>query len=111
MKQIIEAFSAVILIAVCAFAGIAIITVSSDILAAKEYKADVISEVENSDFNPEVINTCISQAQEAGYGLVINTSTYDADNNVQTAEVILTYTYKIPLFGIEDTRTTRGIAR
>ena len=38
MKQIIEAFSAVILIALCAFAGIAIITVSSDILAAKEYK-------------------------------------------------------------------------
>lgn len=62
-------------------------------------------------FNPEVINTCVAQAQEAGYGLVINTSTYDADNNIQTAEVILTYTYKIPLFGIEDTRTTRGIAR
>lgn len=111
MKQIVEAFSAVVLITLCAYVSIALITVNSDIMAAKEYKADVIAEIENSNFNPYVVEGCIQQAQAAGYTLQIHNSSYDTDQRITSAEVILGYEYKLPIFGISETKTTRGIAR
>ena len=78
--------------------------------AAKEYKADVIAEIENSDFNRDVISSCISQAQSAGYTLTVTPSA-NADGETVSADVILSYDYKMPVFGIEKTHQTRGIAR
>ena len=78
--------------------------------AAKEYKADVIAEIENSDFNRDVISSCISQAQSAGYTLTVTPSA-NADGETVSADVILSYDYKMPVFGIEKTHMTRGIAR
>ena len=43
-----------------------VVSVSGQIAAAKEYKADVIAEIENSNFNPSVIAACTSQADEVG---------------------------------------------
>lgn len=111
MKNIIEAFTAVLFIILFAFAGISVITVSSSIMAAKEYKADVIAEIENSDFNENVINTCVSQGADAGYQVEVTPCTYDENNNMRTAEVVVSYEYKLPLFGISGTKSTRGIAR
>ena len=111
MKNIIEAFTAVLFIILFAFAGISVITASSSIMAAKEYKADVIAEIENSDFNENVINTCISQGADAGYLVEVTPCTYDENNNMRTAEVVVSYEYILPLFGISDTKSTRGIAR
>lgn len=111
MKQIVEVLTAVLFIMLASFAGIAVVTASSGILAAKEYKADVIAEIENSDFNGNVIQSCISQGAAAGYRVEITPCTYDENNNVRTAEVIVTYDYSLPLFGITDTKMTRGIAR
>ena len=78
--------------------------------AAKEYKADVIAEIENSDFNRDVISSCISQEQSAGYTLTVTPSA-NADGETVSADVILSYDYKMPVFGIEKTHMTRGIAR
>ncbi len=111
MKQIVEALTAVLFIMLASFAGIAVVTASSSILAAKEYKADVIAEIENSDFNENVINTCISQGADAGYQVEVTPCTYDENNNMRTAEVVVSYEYKLPLFGISNTKSTRGIAR
>lgn len=111
MKNIIEAFTAVLFIILFAFAGISVITASSSIMAAKEYKADVIAEIENSDFNENVINTCVSQGADAGYQVEVTPCTYDENNNMRTAEVVVSYEYKLPLFGISGTKSTRGIAR
>lgn len=111
MKNIIEAFTAVLFIIFFAFAGISVITASSSIMAAKEYKADVIAEIENSDFNENVINTCVSQGADAGYQVEVTPCTYDENNNMRTAEVVVSYEYKLPLFGISGTKSTRGIAR
>ena len=51
---------------------------SGQIAAAKEYKADVIAEIENSNFNPSVIAACTSQAEAEGYQLTVSDCTYDA---------------------------------
>lgn len=111
MKQIISAFGILFSIVLGLFTCTTVISASGATAAAKEYKADVIAEIENSNFNPNVISNCIAQATDAGYELQITSCTYDANNDIQTAEVILTYKYEMPLFGIYDTKTTRGIAR
>lgn len=111
MKHIIGAFSTLMALALNIFICIAVTNVSGAVAEAKEFKADVVAEIENSNFNPRVINACISQAQDAGYELQVINCTYDGRNNIQTAEVILIYKFKIPLLGISETKTTRGIAR
>ncbi len=110
MKQVISVFGAmlVLLLHVCICIGT--MTAASEAAAAKEYKADVISEIENSNFNPKVIAACISQAEAFGYRLEVKTSA-DVNREVKTAEVVLSYSYEIPVLGISQTRMTRGIAR
>lgn len=77
----------------------------------KRVKAEVVVEIENSNFNPAVIDACKSSARASGFDLSVTPCTYDQAHDVTSAEVALTYTYKIPLLGIEQTRTTEGIAR
>lgn len=111
MKTIIGAFGTLIVLMLNIVMCIGVSNASLATAAAKEFKADVVAEIENSNFNPNVIIGCVRQAQEAGYELEITTCIYDANRNIQMAEVILTYSYSIPLFGISETKTTRGIAR
>lgn len=111
MRNIIGAFSTLLVLILNLFLCISVSSSSAAVSAAKEYKADIIAEIENSNFNPNVINACITQAQAAGYSLEVTGYTYDTDHDIQSAEVILTYSYEMPLFGIAKTQTTRGIAR
>lgn len=111
MKQIVGAFSGILVFLMSMFGFIGMTNVTAQVAAAKEFKADCIAEIENSNFNPYVISSCKTQAVDAGYELIVTNVTYDDDANVSTAEVILKYEYQIPLFGISETQTTRGIAR
>ena len=111
MKHIITAYGALIVFVLNIFMCITVSNATASMAEAKEYKAHVVAEIENSNFNPNVINACVAQAQTAGYTLSVTNCIYDENHNIQTTEVILTYTYKLPLFGISQTKTTRGIAR
>ena len=111
MKQIIGAFGTLIVLMLNLFICITVANASGSVAEAKEYKAFVIAEIENSNFNPKVIEGCIRQAENAGYQLQVTSYMYDERYHMQSAEVILTYSYEIPLLGISETRTTRGIAR
>ncbi len=111
MKHIIGAFGTLVVLMMNIFICISVSNASSAAAEAKEFKAAVVAEIENSNFNQNVINACITQAEDAGYSLQVTDCMYDRNNQIQTAEVILTYSYSLPLFGIEETVTTRGIAR
>lgn len=111
MKYIIEAFSILIVLMLNLLLCTAVLSVSADVAAAKEYKADVVAEIENSNFNPNVIDACKTQAALQGYSLEITASTYDEDRDRCIAQVRLTYDYEIPLLGISQQRVTSGIAR
>ena len=111
MTYVIEAISILFALLAGLYGSVSVISVSGQIAAAKEYKADVIAEIENSNFNPSVIAACTSQADAEGYQLTVSDCTYDALGDLNTAEVILTYEYNLPFFGVSGTRTTRGIAR
>jgi len=111
MKHIITAYTILIVFVLNIFICTTVSNATAAMAEAKEYKAHVVAEIENSNFNENVINACITQAQLAGYELSITSCTYDENYDIQTAEVILKYTYKMPLFGVIHTKTTRGIAR
>lgn len=111
MKHIVEVFSAFVIMIVAAYISTALITADSEIAAAKSFNADCVAEIENSNFNESVINSCISQASNAGYTLQVTNYTFDVYNDINTAEVILSYKYEMPLLGISQTKEIRGIAR
>lgn len=111
MKNIISGY-AILFVFVCnILICIQVAGASGQTAAAKEYKADVVAEIENSNFNPNVVAACISQAEAAGYHLEVKKCTYDENLDIQTAEIVLEYSYSMPIFGINEKRTTRGIAR
>ena len=111
MKNIIGAFGTLMVLIMNLYMCVTISGASVAVVAAKEFKADVVAEIENSNFNPYVIAGCIEQANKAGYDLVVTNYTYSSKDDIQTAEVILTYSYEMPLFAISAKRTTRAIAR
>ena len=111
MKYIIEAFSVLTVLMINLFICIGVLTASVDVAAAKQYNADVVAEIENSNFNPNVIAECETQAQAQGYLLEVTTAAYLGNDERYTAQVKLTYTYEIPVLGISQQRVTRGLAR
>lgn len=111
MKQIISAFGVLFMLLLHIFAGTALLTAAGDVAAAKEYKAGVIAEIENSNFNQNVMQSCVDEAKRNGYELAITDCMYDARYDIRTAKVALQYQYQIPIFEITEVRTTYGIAR
>ena len=111
MKHVITAYATLIVFLLMVFMCVTMTRASVAMTEAKEFKAQVVAEIENSNFNPYVIEGCKRQAKEAGYELQVTTYMYDERYNLQTAEVILMYPYQLPVFGISEIRTTRGIAR
>lgn len=111
MKYIIEAFSVMLVLIFNLLLCISMLGVSADVAAAKEFKAEMIAEIENSDFNPYVIDGCKAQARTEGYELEVQSYTYGDRNDRRIAEINLYYGYRIPLLGVSQQRVTRGIAR
>jgi len=111
VRHIIEAFSILLILVINLLLCIGLLGASADVAAAKKYQEDVIAEIENSNFNPNVIEGCREQAALHGYILDVSPSLYDADHDSRIARVSLTYRYEIPLLGVQEKRLIHGIAR
>lgn len=111
MRHIIGAFSTLIFLLLHLWIGAAVLTFGAEAAAAKEYKAAVIAEIENSNFNPNVIAGCRQEATRRGYLLEVQCSTYDEEQDIRSARVRLSYSYEIPLLGISGQKMTEGVAR
>lgn len=111
MKYIIEVFSVMLVLVFNLLLCISMLGVSADVAAAKEFKAAMIAEIENSDFNPCVIDGCKAQARTEGYELEVQSYTYGGQSDRRIAGINLYYRYRIPLLGFSQQRVTRGIAR
>ena len=91
MKQIIGTFGILFILLANIFVCTGLIGASGQVAAAKEYKAQVVAELENSNFNPAVIEACKRKAAEDGYELKISECVYDAWQNMRAAQVSLKY--------------------
>ena len=58
MRQIIGAFGILFIMMANIFICTGLIGASGQVAAAKEYKSQVVAELENSNFNPGVIDAC-----------------------------------------------------
>lgn len=108
MKHVIEAFSVILVMVLNLFLCVNVITVSAEVAAAKRFAADVVAEIENSNFNPRVMENCKLRAGEAGYELEIISGKYGTS---EIARVRLSYPYRIPMFAVAAQKTTEAIAR
>lgn len=109
MGQVIKTYLGLFFILLMGLVGIGVVTAGIQSTAARNYHAGVISEIECSNFNDGVIESCKRQAQEAGYELKVKTMEYD--RHVKTAEVILGYDYAIPVLNLVTEHEIRGFAR
>ncbi len=110
MEQVIKSYLGIFLIFMGLFVSTGIISASVSASNAVSFHADVIKEVEDSNFAPSVINACLDSAQSAGYKLTV-TPIHDADGNTTMAEVILDYEYNIPFLNLFTEHEKRGFAR
>lgn len=111
LHNIPRAFFDVFMIALFLMIGFGIVSAVAERSHAMDYKASVIAEIENSNFNDSVIADCIKQAKQSGYELKVNKIVTDEAENKQIAEVVLNYKFTIGILKIQDICTTRGFAR
>ena len=98
MKVVVAIYTILWILLLTMSTGLSVTMAEERAAQAKRVKAEVVAEIENSNFNPAVIDACKSSARASGFDLSVTPCTYDQ-------------AYKIPLLGIEQTRTTEGIAR
>lgn len=111
MGQVLKAYLGIFFLLLIGLVGIGVVTAGAEVTAARNYHADVISEIECSNFNSSVMDACKSQAQAKGYQLTVADMVYDAESNQQVAEVILSFDYAIPVLNLVSNREIRGYAR
>lgn len=123
MSQVLKAFMGMFFIFMMLLLGIGILSAQVDVSNALDYKSDVVAELENSNYSPSVINSCIQQAVDNGYTIEIktytpgnSTVTYTRPNAADTtdvvmAEVTLTYPYTIGFLNEVTDHQVRGFAR
>ena len=111
MEQVIKTYLGIFLMMLLSTVGIGIVAAEAQICQARNFKSDVVVELENSNYNREVINACIKQADELGYQLQVNLYEDSGDitvcengnvppveKEVTMAEVILHYAYRMGPF-------------
>ncbi len=107
MGQIVKGMLGIFFLFLVAVTGFGTMMAQAETTAAQNYHTDVITELENSNFNAAVMNACKEQAAANGYTLTINP--IEADH-AQMAEVILTYPYRIGIFELSQEKQIRGYA-
>ena len=111
MGQVIKAYLGIFFLLLMGLVGIGVVAAGMEVNAARNYHADVVTEIECSNFHPAVIDACKSQAQKAGYRLEVERISYDAEGKEQMAEVVLTFHYSIPILDLVSDHKVRGFAR
>lgn len=76
MKYVMEAFSVLFVLILNISLCVTVLNVSAQTAAARRFTADVVAEIENSNFNDTVMESCKSRATEAGYDLEILSGEY-----------------------------------
>lgn len=111
MGQIMKTYLGIFFLLVTGMVGIGVVTAGIQSANARNYHADVISEIECSNFNDAVVSSCRQQAKEDGYELVVKTMVYNAQEHTKMAEVILHYEYAIPVLNLVTDHQVRGFAK
>ena len=111
MGQVLKTYLGLFFLLIMGLVGIGVVSAGIEVTAARNYHADVISEIECSNFNAGVISACKNQAGERGYQLEVAELVYDGEGNQRMAEIILSFEYSIPVLNLVSEHEVRGFAR
>ena len=98
MKIAIEVFSIVIAITLACILFASIISSNNQNCYARDYYNVVVNRIEDSNYNDQVIEECINDAQSKGYDLDVDDVTVYDDQ--PSKYVTLTYYVSLPVFGL-----------
>lgn len=107
MGQVVKSFMGIFFLSVLVLIGCGIVGAQLSSVQARNYKTAVITEISDSGCNQQVINSCIHQAKEDGYGLAV---VVRENNGKRVAEVTLEYDYRIPFLNYSSKYKLRGYA-
>jgi hypothetical protein len=108
LKSALEFFVGLLLLSLTALIGVNLISASITTMNARDAHAAYVTEIENSNLSPTIIDECIENAENSGYKLVVSENTIGAN---KLATVSLTYNYKISLINVNTEHTIVGYAR
>ena len=98
MDTVIKGFLGVFIFAMIVYLSAGLISAEMDTHAARSYMDSAKKEIAESNMSPTVITAVQEQAARNGYQMQITTY----------VELKMTYHYKIPILGVDQTHMERG---
>ncbi len=108
MRSLIEHFVTFFLLLIFIWIGVAYIMQNIVYSSAREFHGAVITQLENSYFDPMVVEECKRKAEQAGYRLRVDVY---GEENKKDARVSLKFRYVIPMAGIKKDYEIEGYSR
>ena len=104
MDTVIKGFLGVFIFAMIVYLSAGLISAEMDTHAARSYMDSAKKEIAESNMSPTVITAVQEQAARNGYQMQITTYVLETDG----VELKMTYHYKIPILGVDQTHMERG---
>ena len=106
MKIAIELFASLIILIVMVTLCIGLISSDLGVMEARDFYYSCTNELQQSNFADDVVSSCIERAKNNGYSLDIRIN--QAESGDRTANVVLKYSYKVPVIGVSQEKIIDG---
>lgn len=124
MSQVMKSFMGIFLIMFLAMVSMGVLSAFMGVIDARDLHAQIIDELENSDYSANVMREQFDIAERAGYQLDITIyrgedqveytgkdQVADLPSGAELAKVCLTFPFRVGFFGFNDAHTLCGYAR
>ena len=93
------------------FIGIGIINISLTGRNADDFAENCVSVIESSNYSNSSIQTCKDTAEANNYTLTVNTGGRDKSGLMKAGTLTVEYSLRMPLIGLETTRTVTKVLK
>lgn len=104
-KTMVAVIAAILLV----FSGVSVIQSNASETEANNYMESVSKVILESNYNEDVIEDLCNTAAENGYTLTVTPHASGKPGTMQYADIELTYTYSLKLFGFHQQKTITKI--
>ena len=103
MKSGIDVFIALIILTILALVGASFLSANATTMRARDAQASYVTEIEDSNFAPSVIEACKNNAAKCGFK--------DLEVDINTGRVVLVYEYSMPILNVKNEHSIISYAR
>ncbi|MCR5469117.1 MAG: hypothetical protein K6F37_09160 [Lachnospiraceae bacterium] len=126
MELVVKTFMGLFFLLFLMLVGVELIGALANTEKARDFKNMAVTEIENSDYDPVVINELIASAEDEDFGLTVSlknsdgesfvitdrtNATIDMTRDVAFASLKLEYDYSIPLFNASSPHVLYSLMR